>query len=284
MDDRGQAMSARCFLMQGRRVVFSRATFVLAAIAALLAALTMASPATDFGGPMFMMAGRHPEVIGGAIGFIGNIVDESRPALSALRTAFLYTVLWAPVSIIYMSIVFSSDYACGAARVSRARGSSLGALAAAKALWASACIVVCYLCACLVAFAFKSAQYGVVLQPFDFAPFFHFASANAAVLCAAAAWSIPLFAFFKSTIASVFAQLVVFATVLLGYPSAFGTASLAGVQADPFPWCMAPAYYLLHVSSLSTCALGVAAPFFYTIVSCAIAALCTVLALRVREV
>lgn len=277
-------MSVRCFFMQGRRVLFSRATFVLAGIAVLLSALTMASPATDFGGPMFMMAGRHPEVVGGAIGFIGNIVDESQPALSAARTSFLYTVLWAPVSFIYMTIVFSSDYVCGAARVSRARGISLGALAAAKALWASICIAVGYLCSCFSAFAFKAVQYGVVLQPSDCATFFCFALANVSVLCAAAAWSVVLFAITRSTFASAFVQLLAFAAVLLGFPSAFGEASLAGVQADPFPWCATPAYYLLYMSSLSVPPLGLAAPFAYALLSCTAATLCTSAALRLREV
>ena len=78
----------RAARVEARKLLSSRALPALAACAALLAALTMSSPAEFPGGPLLMTAGPDPSRIGGAIGFIGNVVDPAAPGLSAVRSTF----------------------------------------------------------------------------------------------------------------------------------------------------------------------------------------------------
>ena len=104
---------ARAARVEARKLLSSRALPALAACAALLAALTMSSPAEFPGGPLLMTAGPDPSRIGGAIGFIGNVADPAAPGLSAVRTSLVYTVL----ASIYFS-PFSPTYF----RQSRQRG------------------------------------------------------------------------------------------------------------------------------------------------------------------
>ena len=149
---------ARAASAEARKLLFSRALPALAACAAVLAALTMSSPAGFPGGPLLMTAGPDPSRIGGAIGFIGNVVDPAAPGLSAVRTSLVYTALWIPVAVAYGLATFSADFACGAARVSRARGASLAGLGAARVLVSCCTLSALYAASCGAALAFKVAQ------------------------------------------------------------------------------------------------------------------------------
>lgn len=241
---------ARAARAEARKLLFSRALPALAACAAVLAALTMSSPAGFPGGPLLMTAGPNPSRIGGAIGFIGNVVDPAAPGLSAVRTSLVYTALWIPVAVAYGLATFSADFACGAARVSRARGASLARLGTARVLVSCCALSALYAASCGVALAFKAAQYGVAIGPEELSAFAGAVAVDALGLCALASWSAALYAALRGPFVSIMAQLALAALVLLGYPSAYGAASAAGAAAPILPWALHPVFYLLNASAL----------------------------------
>ena len=240
----------RAARVEACKLLSSRALPALAACAALLAALTMSSPAEFPGGPLLMTAGPDPSRIGGAIGFIGNAVDPSAPGLSAVRTSLVYTALWIPVAIAFGLATFSADFACGAARVSRARGASLAGLGAARVLVSCCALSALYAASCGAALAFKVAQYGAAVGPVELSACAGAVAVNALGLCALASWSAALYAAVRSPFAVVVAQLALAALVLLGYPSSYGAASAAGTAAPTLPWALHPVFYLLNASAL----------------------------------
>lgn len=269
---------------QARKICSSRAVVTVASIAVALAALTMTSPADANGGPMFMMAGGAPEVIGGAIGFIGNVIDGDAVAASAARTAFVYTVLWIPVAAVYGVAAFSLDFGCGAARVSKARGASLGASGCARMLASFVPLALFYVAACSASFAFKAAQYGAAAGLSDWTGFLFAACTNALLLCSVAAWSAAIYAVVRGTFGAAIIQLGLAVIVLLGYPSAYGSA-VAASSTDPiFPWCLSPVFHLMNVSSLCAQGTGLLAPAVYSVASCTLAFAVAGVALRIREV
>ena len=223
---------ARAARVAARKLLSSRALPALAACAALLAALTMSSPAEFPGGPLLMTAGPDPSRIGGAIGFIGNVVDPAAPGLSAVRTSLVYTALWIPVAVAFGLATYSADFACGAARVSRARGTSLAGLGAARVLVSCCALAALYAASCGASLAFKAAQYGAAVGPVELSAFAGAVAVDALGLCALASWSAAL----RGPFASVVAQLALAALVLLGYPSAYGAAASAGTAAPALPW------------------------------------------------
>ena len=93
---------------EARKILRSRALYLMLAASVVFTALTALSPA-DTGGQMFMMAG-DPFRIGGAIGFIGNVVDPERIGASAIRTSFLFTPFWLPVVIVFTVHMLSADF------------------------------------------------------------------------------------------------------------------------------------------------------------------------------
>lgn len=240
----------RAARVEARKLLSSRALLALAAGAALLAALTMSSPAEFPGGPLLMTAGPDPSQIGGAIGFIGNVVDPAAPGLSAVRTSLVYTALWIPVAVAFGLATFSADFACGAARASRARGASLAGLGAARVLVSCCALSALYAASCGAALAFKVAQYGAAVGPVELSACAGAVAVNALGLCALASWSAALYAAVRSPFAVVLAQLALAALVLLGYPSSYGAASAAGTAAPTLPWALHPVFYLLNASAL----------------------------------
>ena len=241
---------ARAARVEARKLLSSRALPALAACAALLAALTMSSPAEFPGGPLLMTAGPDPSRIGGAIGFIGNVVDPAAPGLSAVRTSLVYTALWIPVAVAFGLAAYSADFACGAARVSRARGTSLAGLGAARVLVSCCALSALYAASCGAALAFKAAQYGAAVGPVELSAFAGAVAVDALGLCALASWSAALYAAVRGPFAAVVVQLALAALVLLGYPSAYGAASAAGTAAPALPWALHPVFHLLNASAL----------------------------------
>lgn len=240
----------RAARVEARKLLSSRALPAIAACAALLAALTMSSPAEFPGGPLLMTAGPDPSRIGGAIGFIGNVVDPAAPGLSAVRTSLVYTALWIPVAVAFGLATFSADFACGAARVSRARGASLAGLGAARVLVSCCALSALYAASCGAALAFKVAQYGAAVGPVELSACAGAVAVNAFGLCALASWSAALYAVSRGSFITVVAQLALAALVLLGYPSSYGAASAAGTAAPTLPWALHPVFYLLNASAL----------------------------------
>lgn len=241
---------ARAVSVEARKLLSSRALPALAACAALLAALTMTSPAEFPGGPLLMTAGSDPSRIGGAIGFIGNVVDPAAPGLSAVRTSLVYTALWIPVAIAFGLATYSADFACGAARVSRARGALLAGLGAARVLVSCCVLSALYAASCGASLAFKATQYGAAVGPVELSAFAGAVAVNALGLCALASWSAGLYAAVRGPFATVVAQLALAALILLGYPSAYGAAASAGAAAPTLPWALHPVFHLLNASAL----------------------------------
>ena len=71
---------------------------------------------------LIMVAGDDPYTLGGAIGFIGNLVDAGDVLGSVARTSFASTVVWIPVTILYAVYATSRDFESVAYAVSRSRG------------------------------------------------------------------------------------------------------------------------------------------------------------------
>ena len=81
-----------------------------------------------------MVAGDDPYTLGGAIGFIGNLVDAGDVLGSVARTSFASTVVWIPVTILYAVYATSRDFESVAYAVSRSRGVSQAAIVITKLL------------------------------------------------------------------------------------------------------------------------------------------------------
>ena len=157
------------------------------------------------------------------------------------------TALWIPVAVAYGLATFSADFACGAARVSRARGASLAWLGTARVLVSCCALSALYAASCGAALAFKAAQYGVAIGPAELSAFAGAVAVDALGLCALASWSAALYAALHGPFVSIVAQLALAALVLLGYPSSYGAASAA---APILPWALHPVFYLLNASAL----------------------------------
>lgn len=230
-------------------MMHAKALVVVAGLAIIMTFLTIFSPADYPGGPMFMTAGSRPDIVSGAIGFIGNQIDPWNVAGSAMRTAFVYTPFWLPVVIIFTLNVFSSDFSTGSIRVSKARGTSMGGILLAKSAMIFAVLGSTYGFSCLVSFIAKAHQYGTALGGSDYMLFIGILITNILLICSLAAQAVFLFAAVRSSFASTLVLLVVQVYVLLGYPSSYGTT---GVEAPAnVLFHLSPTYYLMNTSSLS---------------------------------
>lgn len=93
-----------------KRLLRSRATYAFAAMALILALATILSSPDEQNALLFMVAGDDPGRVGGAVGFIGNLVDADDVAGSAARTSLVFTMLWIPSVIIYAVVTTAQDY------------------------------------------------------------------------------------------------------------------------------------------------------------------------------
>lgn len=230
-------------------MMHAKALVVVAVLAIVMTLLTVFSPTEYPGGPLFMTAGSRPDIVGGAIGFIGNQIDPWNVAGSAMRTAFVYTPFWLPVVIIFALNVFSSDFSTGSIRVSRARGTSMGGMLLAQSAIIFAVLGGAYGFSCLVSFIVKAHQYGATLASSDYLLFVSILITNIFLICSLAAQAVFLFAALRSSFASTLVFLVFQVYVLLGYPSSYGTTGAEAPVNVLFR--LSPTYYLMNTSSLS---------------------------------
>ena len=106
------------------------ATALMIALAAVLYVVAAATSSEV----LIMVAGDDPYTLGGAIGFIGNLVDAGDVLGSVARTSFASTVVWIPVTILYAVYATSRDFESVAYAVSRSRGVSQAAIVITKLL------------------------------------------------------------------------------------------------------------------------------------------------------
>lgn len=151
-------------------------------------------------------------------------------------------------------------------------------------LVAFALLVLLFLASCAASFVFKAAQYGVAVGFSDWILFMLAACANALLLCSVAAWSAAFYAVVRGTFGATVVQLGLIVVVLLGYPSAYGSAIAAGAADPVFPWCLSPVFHLMNVSSLCVQGTGLLVPAAYSIASCVLAFAIASVSLRAREV
>lgn len=275
-------MTTRLMACEARKMLRSTSFLVLLAATAVFTALTVASPAAFPGGPMFMTAGPEPDVVGGAIGFIGNLVDPENVAGSAARTAFVYTPFWLAVVIAFAASSFAADFTTRSVAVSKAKGTPLAKILLAKTVSIVGVVGTCYAASCLAAFLFKAHQYDAPLEAADFGLFFGILGTNVALLGALATQAMLLFSLLRSTFASALALLVCQVCVLLGYPSAYGVSG-AGEAGNPL-FLLSPVYYLMNTCSLSFDNAPLLLGAAYAAVAVAVALTASAAALSMREV
>lgn len=199
---------------------------------------------------LIMVAGERPEAVGGAIGFLFDVVDPASPSLSCARTALASTILWVPACVLCSGAVLSRDRADGSAAVSYARGLSPARALLARAIGCGALVIAPYLATTVAIFACKLSA---AAAPPDAAAWSAFA--GALVVCALLLASLVgevalLFSLTRGVLGSTFACLALAVLVLFLYPSAYARALYAGAG-DPVAFAASPVYHLMWVCSLS---------------------------------
>lgn len=216
-------------------------------IALLTCTATVLSPE---GEPLFMVAGDPNGAVGVTIGFIGNIIDHTHVAESAVRASLVYTVAWIPAAAILGVTAIGEGVASNSAQISQAKGMPGGAVILARVTPQAMTIAAAYLISCGIAFAATSAAYGIasnvtwqvaltVLTTNCLLPCaIYLASACVTAIC-----RIPLFA--------ILLALLLHIGPLLAHPRAY----VAGTSPE-IAWA-SPVVWLMH-----TCSLNMAGPTF----------------------
>lgn len=274
-------MRGRLVACEARKLLRSTPFVLLLVAMVAFTILTVMSPA-DYPNPLFMTAGPQPDVVGGAIGFIGNYVDPGNVAGSAARTAFVYTPFWLAVAIVFAASAFSADFASKSVAVSQAKGMHPGRILAAKALVIIVVLGLCYAVSCLSAFLFKASQYGATLHAADVGLFLAVLGTNVLLIGALAVQAIMLYSLFKSTFVATLALLVFQVYVLLGYPSAYGLNG-SGAAGNPL-FTLSPVYYLMNTCALSFDNVPLLVAVVYALVAGALALAAAAAALHMKEV
>lgn len=219
----------------------------VALIALLTCAATVLSPE---GGPLFMVAGDPNGTVGVTIGFIGNVIDHTHVAESAVRASLVYTVAWIPAAVILGITAIGEGVASSSAQISQAKGMPGGAVILARVTPQAMAIAIAYLLSCGIAFAATSAAYGIASNV-TWQVALAVIPTNCLLLCAiylasacvAAICRIPLFA--------ILLALLLHIGPLLAYPRAY----VAGTSPE-IAWA-SPVVWLMH-----TCSLNMAGPAF----------------------
>lgn len=275
-------MIARLTLCEMGKLLHSKMLLILLGAATLMTLLTLLSPVDYPGGPMFMTAGESPDKVGGAIGFIGNLIDPQNVAGSAMRTALLYTPFWLPIVIVFSVSVLAADFASGSLVVSKAKGVSLSSLLIAKVLVIASTLSIVYGLSGIVSFAFKTAQYGIMPTFADYRLFFGILVVNILLLISLVMESVLLFTVVRNSFLSALLLIFLQIYVLIGYPSAYG---MTGEGADGnlvFP--LVPVFYLMNICSLSFENVSLILASCYAVISSLLMFPLAVFAFHAREV
>ena len=226
-----------------------------------------------------MVAGDNPNRVGGAIGFIGNLIDGNDVAGSAARTSMVFTILWIPLVIVYAVAVTSHDYVSASYDVAKARGISDISLAIAKCATHGALICLCFVVFSGISFICKLIQYAGVVSWEGKSRFAVPAALGAILLAVLFAETFSLFHLTRSAIAASVVSIVLSLLVLALFPSAYGDGT--------GPWSpllyLSPVFYLMNVCALCFRSVGASEALSYSAIAAFAAMLVSVGALKVRE-
>lgn len=262
------------------RLFRSQRALIFALAALILMFATACSSPDEQDALLFMVAGDNPNVIGGAVGFIGNLIDGKDVAGSAARTSMVFTILWIPMVIVYAVSVTANDYLSASYDVAKARGISDVSLVIAKCMAHSAFICLVYIGFGGIAFTCKMIQYAGSVTGEDAIRFIGPAALAATLLAVLFVESFSLFHLTKSAIASSVILVVLSLLVLALFPSSYGNGT------DPWnPFlCLSPVSYLMNVCALCFRTIGPCDALSYCAVAAFVATLASVGALKAREV
>lgn len=216
-------------------------------IALLTCTATVLSPE---GGPLFMVAGDPNGTAGVTIGFIGNIIDHTHVAESAVRASLVYTVAWIPAAAILGVTAIGEGVASNSAQISQAKGMPGGAVILARVTPQAMTIAAAYLISCGIAFAATSAAYGIASNA-AWQVALAVIPTNCLLLCAVYLTSACVTAICRMPLFAILLALLVHIGPLLAYPRAY----VAGTSPE-IAWA-SPVVWLMH-----TCSLNMAGPTF----------------------
>lgn len=219
----------------------------VALIALLTCTATILSPE---GGPLFMVAGDPNGTMGVTIGFIGNVIDHTHVAESAVRASLVYTVVWIPAAVILGITAIGEGVASNSAQISQAKGMPGGAVILARVTPQAMTIAVEYLLSCGIAFAATSAAYGIASNV-TWQVAFAVITTNCLLLCAIYFASACVAAICRMPLLAILLALLLHIGPLLAYPRAYVTGTSPEIA-----WA-SPVVWLMH-----TCSLNMAGPTF----------------------
>lgn len=219
----------------------------VALIALLTCTATVLSPE---GGPLFMVAGDPNGTVGVTIGFIGNIIDHTHVAESAVRASLVYTVAWIPAAAILGVTAIGEGVASNSAQISQAKGMPGGAVILARVTPQAMTIAAAYLISCGIAFAAKSAAYGIASNV-TWQVALTVLTTNCLLLCAIYLASACVTAICRIPLFAILLALLLHIGSLLAHPRAY----VAGTSPE-IAWA-SPVVWLMH-----TCSLNMAGPTF----------------------
>lgn len=219
----------------------------VALIALLTCAATVLSPE---GGPLFMVAGDPNGTVGVTIGFIGNVIDHTHVAESAVRASLVYTVAWIPAAAILGVTAIGEGVASNSAQISQAKGMPGGAAILARVTPQAMTIAAAYLISCGIAFAATSAAYGIASNV-TWQVALTVLTTNCLLLCAIYLASACVTAICRIPLFAILLALLLHIGPLLAHPRAY----VAGTSPE-IAWA-SPVVWLMH-----TCSLNMAGPTF----------------------
>lgn len=219
----------------------------VALIALLTCTATVLSPE---GGPLFMVAGDPNGTMGVTIGFIGNVIDHTHVAESAVRASLVYTVTWIPAAVILGITAIGEGVASNSAQISQAKGMPGGAVVLALVTPQAMTIAAAYLISCGIALAATSAAYGIASNV-TWQVALTVLTTNCLLLCAIYLASACVTAICRIPLFAILLALLLHIGSLLAHPRAY----VAGTSPE-IAWA-SPVVWLMH-----TCSLNMAGPTF----------------------
>lgn len=276
-------MHASCFALvrsEARRLMKNRAAYGFAAVVFSLMLLTVFSSPNEQNALLFMVAGDSPKIVSGAIGFIGNLVDDNDIAGSAARTSLVFTVLWIPLVIIYAVVVAAQDYSSASYDVTKARGVPDSLLVLGKFTTHGTYICLAYIALNGMAFICKLFQYVGSITLDDALRYMTPAFLAAIILVALFMETFSLYQLTRSVAAASIIVVTLSVLVMAIFPSSYGNG--AG------PWSpilyLSPVFYLMNICALNFKIVGVISTFVYVVAVAFVATAISVGALKMREV
>lgn len=265
---------------EARRLMKNRTAYGFAAAVFSLMLLTVFSSPNEQNALLFMVAGDSPKIVSGAIGFIGNLVDDNDIAGSAARTSLVFTVLWIPLVIIYAVVVTAQDYSSASYDVTKARGVPDSLLVLGKCTTHGTYICLAYIVLNGMAFICKLLQYVGSITLDDALRYMTPAFLAAIILVALFMETFSLYQLTRSVAATSIIVVTLSVLVMAVFPSSYGNG--AG------PWSpilyLSPIFYLMNICALNFKIVGVISTFAYVVAAAFVATAISVGALKMREV